>query len=120
MGKVEGEPEQDEDHIFARRLSAAREMRKMSQGDLAEKSGLPPSSISHFEAAKRKPSFANLKRLASALEVSTDYLLGRVEDANPASEADVLFRNAQKLSDDDRKLALEFIRLLDQRRKGGD
>jgi transcriptional regulator with XRE-family HTH domain len=116
MGKEE--VEQDEGRIFAQRLAAAREMRGMSQGGLAEKSGLPPSSISHFEAAKRKPSFANLKRLASALDVSTDYLLGRVENANPAAEADVLFRDAQKLSDEDRKLALDFIRMLERRKDG--
>lgn len=111
--------ELDEGRVFAERLTAAREMRKMSQGFLAEKSGLPPSSISHFEAAKRKPSFANLKRLASALEVSTDYLLGRVDNAHPASEADVLFRDAQKLSEEDRRLALDFIRMLEERRKDG-
>ena len=115
---AKAETADDDGGMFAERLVAARELRGMSQGVLAEKCGLPPSSISHFEAAKRKPSFANLRKLASALEVSTDYLLGRVESANPASEADVLFRDAQKLSDEDRKLALDFIRMLDKRRDG--
>jgi len=35
--------------IFEQRLRAARELRKMSQGDLAEKAGFQPSAISHFE-----------------------------------------------------------------------
>ena len=38
------------------------------------------SAISHFETGTRKPSFDNLRRLADALDVTTDYLLGRVKD----------------------------------------
>ena len=66
--------------IFQIRLRTAREeLRKWSQSKLAEQAKLPPSSIAHFETGTRKPSFDTLRRLANALEVSTDYLLGRVE-----------------------------------------
>lgn len=104
--------------LFAARLKAARELREMSQGDLAEKSKLPPSSVSHFEANKRKPSFDNLKKIAGALHVTTDYLLGRTDNPEPPAEADVLFRDAQKLSDKDRELAMDFIKMLADRKDG--
>jgi transcriptional regulator with XRE-family HTH domain len=84
---------------FSERLHAAREMRGLSQSQLAEKSGLQPSAISHFEQERRAPSFDNLKRLANALNVTTDYLLGRADDpalCGPA--ANKLFRNAEKMS----------------------
>lgn len=64
---------------FSRRLRAARELRALSQGDLARKSGLQSAAISHFETGRRRPSHANLLRLADALDVSTDYLTGRVD-----------------------------------------
>jgi transcriptional regulator with XRE-family HTH domain len=93
--------------IFSTRLRAAREMRKLSQGDLAEKTGFQPSAISHFETGARSPSFDNLKRLADALNVTTDYLVGRTEE--PSFSGPVLgkmFRHAENFTDDDLK-ALE-------------
>lgn len=48
--------------LFQERLKAARELRKWSQGELAGKASMPPSSIAHFEAGSRKPSFDTLRR----------------------------------------------------------
>lgn len=101
--------------IFKDRLRAAREMRGLSQADLAAKTGLPPSSIAHFEGGKRKPSFDNLRKLSEALEVTTDYLLGRADDPAAATEADPLFRHAAKLTDKDRVLAADFLEMLAKR-----
>ena len=52
----------------------AREMRGLSQAELGKKAQLQPTAISHFETGGRAPSFDNLRRLADALNVSTDYL----------------------------------------------
>jgi transcriptional regulator with XRE-family HTH domain len=99
--------------IFADRLRLARELRELNQGALADKAGIPASSISHFEANARKPSFDTLRRLASALEVSTDYLLGRVDDVSASSaEGDQAFRDFHNLSASDReaiKLMMESL-----------
>ncbi|WP_211221632.1 helix-turn-helix domain-containing protein [Desulfocurvibacter africanus] len=101
--------------VFKERLRAAREMRGLSQADLATKTGLPPSSIAHFEGGKRKPSFDNLRKLSEALDVTTDYLLGRADDPTAAVTADPLFRHAAKLTDKDRALAAEFLEMLAKR-----
>ena len=62
---------------FPERLKIARTRRELSQEGLAKRANLQPSAISHFETGTRKPSFDNLRRLADALEVTTDFLLGR-------------------------------------------
>ena len=81
-----------------------RDRRGWSQAELAQKSSLQPTAISHFETGARSPSFDNLRRLADALNVSTDYLLGRSDDPVMAGpETDSLFRDLDKLSDDDLK-----------------
>jgi len=98
--------------IFKDRLKAARELREMKQSELAEKSGLPPSSIAHFESGNRKPSFDNLRRLATALEVTTDYLLGRVDDPGLAEAGDPLYRDIGKLTGRDREIAKDFLEML--------
>lgn len=61
---------------FGARLRFVREMREMSQAELAEKCGLEPSAVAHFEAGRRGPAIDNLKALAKGAMVSADYLLG--------------------------------------------
>lgn len=101
--------------FFMVRLRAAREMRSLSQAELAAKTGLPPSSIAHFEGGKRKPSFDNLRKLSEALEVTTDYLLGRVDEPDTAVKSDPLFRHASKLTASDRELVAGFLEMLAKR-----
>ena len=64
---------------FGDRLQCMRRIRFMSQTELADKTGLKPSAISHFETGRRLPSFENLKVLCDALDISADYLLGRLK-----------------------------------------
>ncbi len=100
--------------VFAERLRDARErLRGLTQTQLAEKTGLPATSISHFENPEgtRKPSFDNLRRLANALDVTTDYLLGRSNDhvGVPVAE-NALYRDFQNLTDADREFAQVMIK----------
>lgn len=107
--------------IFPDRLRQARELRKLSQAELATRAKLQSSAVSHFETGTRRPSFDNLRRLADALQVSTDFLLGRSESIGGSSSADVLFRDIEKLSASDRDFAAEMIsKLAARNRKGED
>jgi transcriptional regulator with XRE-family HTH domain len=98
--------------VFPDRLRCAREYRGLTQGELAERAGLQPSAISHFETGTRKPSFDNLRLLADTLDVATDYLLGRVVEFKELAGADRLHRHYSELQDTDRKFADELITLL--------
>lgn len=101
--------------IFPHRLRAARERREMNQGELARRAGLQASAVSHFETGTRKPSFDNLKKLADALNVTTDYLLGRVDDPASSAGADRIHRHLGQLKDSDRLFAEEMIEMLAKR-----
>ncbi len=102
----------DPAEVFPRRLRDAREQRGLTQGDLAKRCGLQPSAVSHFETGTRKPSFDNLRRLADALEITTDYLLGRVEDFRALSGADQLHRHFSAMTSADRSVAEQMMALL--------
>ena len=106
--------------VFPERLRKVRESRKLSQAELAERAGLQASAISHFETGTRKPSFANLRRLADALQVSTDYLLGRTEDMTESSSADVMFRDLGSLSQRDREVIRDLASQLAARSRKGE
>mgnify|MGYP005820908747 CR=1 FL=1 len=104
--------------LFKKRLIDTRKLRDFSQDGLAKKAGLPSTAISHFESGTRKPSFDNLRKLADALDVSIDYLMGRVDEmtANQTGDAEI-FRDYQNLTDDDRELARDFMARLAKRNK---
>ena len=93
--------------VFGARLKEAREQQGLSQAELGERAGMQPSAIAHFEANRRKPSFENVRRLATSLGVSSDYLLG--------AQATVAFRNEEKLTAGDR----DYIQGLIDRLAGG-
>lgn len=105
-------------NIFAERLRYAREkLREMTQAQLSEKAGLPSTSISHFENIEgtRKPSFDTLRRLAKALDITTDFLLGRSEDPYGNSVNDELYRDVQRLTEEDKKFAQDIIKKMAER-----
>lgn len=101
--------------VFPERLRTAREYRGLNQGELAQRAGMQPSAISHFETGARKPSFDNLRILADSLDVSTDYLLGRVEEFKALAGADRLHRHYESLKGSDRKMADDLIDMLAKR-----
>jgi len=105
--------------VFPERLKAARALRGLSQSELAKFAKLQASAVSHFETGARKPSLANIRKLADALNVSTDYLLGRSGEVSGAPTADVLFRDIAKLSADDREVIQQVVAAQLAAKKGG-
>jgi transcriptional regulator with XRE-family HTH domain len=104
--------------IFPQRLKASRKLRKMNQDCLAARSGLQRSVISRFESGSHTPSFNNLNRLADALTVTADYLLGRAEKPGASGpEAGSLFRHAENFSAEDLKTLESMARLLAEKNK---
>lgn len=99
--------ESSSEAVFGARLKEARERQGLSQAQLADRAEMQPSAIAHFEANRRKPSFDNVRRLAKALGISSDYLLG--------VQATVAFRNEDKLTAGDR----DYIQGLIDRLAGG-
>lgn len=110
---VSNETENEKD--FGDRLIAAREARGLNQTELAKVAGMQPAAIGHFENNRRKPSFANVRALAKALEVSADYLLGRSPDMKGATTA---FRGEENLTSGDREHIQMMIDLINKKKRG--
>ena len=111
--------ETDPDKQFSERLKSARLLRGWTQAQLAVRAEQPATSIAHFESGSRKPSFDSLRRLAPALEVTTDYLIGRTEDPSISQSDDPLYRHASQLTGADRELAANFLEILAARSSAG-
>jgi transcriptional regulator with XRE-family HTH domain len=104
------------------RIRQLRERRELTQVQLAEKAGLPAATISHFETDIRTPGTTTLQRLAEALEVTVDYLLGREDDPAPSGpETRTIFRNLAGMTDSTlkafAKMSEELKKLDEEKRK---
>src|SRR5262245_66421835 len=78
----------DINELIGERISQARTRRGWNQSELARRLGKPRQHISQIEQGKQQPRAELLIELATVLEVSTDYLLGRAHDERqPAGQA---------------------------------
>jgi len=94
----------------------------MKQVELAERAGLQPSAISQFENGLREPSPENLCKLADALSVTVDYLLGRDQPKAAGPQMQAVFRHAQELSQgelDELERFAQFLAEKDRQKKRG-
>src|ERR1700712_4019745 len=67
--------------ILSERIKSARSKAKLTQEDLAIRLNMNPSAVGQWETARTAPSTERLAPLADALDVSVDWLLGRVQNA---------------------------------------
>ena len=72
--------------MFPERLKTTRIERSLSRSQLASLLGVTEAAISRWESGSREPSFTRLVELCDALDVTSDYLLGRAETPPPGSE----------------------------------
>jgi len=90
--------------MVALRLAELRNKKGLSQAQLAQYLKITHQAYSLYETNKRQMNYETLCLLADFYEVSTDYLLGRM-DAVPS------------FLDDEERLMLERYRALDKRGK---
>ena len=97
---------------FKIRLKEVRKTRKLTQQELAAKTGIPVTSIAHFESGSRKPSLENFYKLIVVINVSADYIFGRSEKMS-ACGVDPIMNTLQKLPEIERRMIETFIASLE-------
>lgn len=108
--------------FFAERLKAARMRKGCSQERLGELASIPGKAIAKYEIGMILPSIENLKKLATALEISTDFFIfdHAAMDGVPRIKDPILFEKyfvLEELEGDERKAALTLLDSLIARQK---
>ena len=108
--------------LLADRLKTARTDRGYTLGRLSQLSGVHEKAIFKYERGTILPSAENLKKLASALEISADFFLFEHAAMNgiPKVEDPALYERylvLEKLEEEDRKAALTLLDSLIARRQ---
>ena len=63
------------------RIASEREKLGLTQAELAEKVNVSQKSISKYERGERRPTYETLTKMSELFGVSTDYLLGKSNEA---------------------------------------
>ena len=99
---------------FKERLRELRIQRKLSQTELGNLVGLHYTQIGRYERGESRPSSDVLRKLATVLEVSSDYLMeGTLEEAAKVHihDRELLhqFKQVEVLADEDKKVIKIFL-----------
>lgn len=100
------------------RIKYARESRKLSQQDLADRCKIGVAQIWRYENDKSKPGADHLVTLSKELFVSADYLLGLSDNPRGFSEGEELNEVQKELvsliAKDDLEAAIEALGVLQE------
>lgn len=100
------------------RIRELRKARGLNQDQLAELASLNRVTVAKYEAGRVEPGAQALSRIADALEVSTDALLGRtneipdVKSTIKTDEAWILAKGVDRLPEEERKKTLAVVQAM--------
>jgi transcriptional regulator with XRE-family HTH domain len=90
-------------------IAELREKKGLNQGDLASKSGVSRVMIGKYEREEATPSIDAAKKIADALEVSLDHLVGEGLYQDFDKKTLQRFRDLEHLEDDKKKTLFDLI-----------
>ena len=90
---------------FGERITLVRKRKKMSQADVGKKIGINGDAIGRYERNEVRPTIEMATKLAQALEVSLDYLVGNTDTEIDKATLQRI-QELNKLSETDRKHVL--------------
>lgn len=85
---------ENETETFANRLQSVMKEKTVSRSTLAEILGVSPQQVSNYMTGVSLPDYKCLYKVATALNISADYLLG-IETDNVKATQNMLIRQAQ-------------------------
>ena len=96
------------------RIKEVRQSKGIKQIDLAEKLNITQATLSNWERGVHDPDSNSLKFLSDFFQVTTDYLLGKSNIANPKAEfppnfSYSFFNGYKELNDDNRALLHDLM-----------
>lgn len=97
---------------LAKRLIALRREQGLTQQQMADTLGVHVNSLKKYEAGQAQPSLEALKKIATALHVSTDFLLFEKDERSPAGELALQLEAVSQLPEEEQLVIREVMESL--------
>lgn len=104
---------------FATRLNNLLNEKNIKQAELVEKTGIGKSSISTYLSGEYEPKQQNVYKIAQALDVSINYLMGFEDEPEPQINT-IAAHAMEDLTAEEIDEVLEFIKFQKMKRKSND
>ena len=104
--------------MFSEKLETLLQERKIKKYHFSQQLGVSSGLISDYAAGKKEPSLQNIVKIADALNVSIDFLLGRTsipevntgdKKSTPDGIRNAVVNQIESLSDHQAQLLLAFL-----------
>ncbi len=99
------------DEVLGSRIARLRKEKGLTQVELAKTIGIKQALISDYERSRLRPNYEMIIRLAIALEVTTDELLGvkAIKNSKPNLKIQKRMRKIEALPETQQKFVLKTI-----------
>lgn len=91
------------------RLIQLRKDKGLTQQAMAEAIGIHVNSLKKYESGQTQPSLEVIKKIATALHISTDFLLFEEHERGPNDELVLQFEAISELSSDEQRIVKEVL-----------
>lgn len=105
---------------FGEKLSELLEERHITQKEFAKTLNIAPTTLNGYIKDKRQPDFELVKRIASTLRVSTDFLLGSDGSFSLTAREVTLITRLRTLSEDQQQMVYDLVSISAKERKMRD
>jgi transcriptional regulator with XRE-family HTH domain len=97
------------DMAFSQRLAAFRKARGLTQQELAEKVGVRVLQISRYENGSSQPTLDVIRKMAMALQVTSDEIIFDKHERGPEDDLKIKFEAVTQLDTREKEVIKELI-----------
>lgn len=94
---------------FSKKFLQLRKKHKLTQQQMADKAGMHITQVKRYEAGQAQPSIEVLKRIATAFNITTDWLIFEEGERELPDELKLKFEAVSKMSEANRNTIQSVI-----------
>ena len=94
---------------FSKRFIQLRKERKLTQQQMADTVGIHITQVKRYEAGQAQPSVELLKKIATAFNVTTDWLIFSEDERELPNDLQLKFEAVSQMSADDQQVIQSMI-----------
>jgi len=94
---------------FSKRFIQLRKERKLTQQQMADTVGIHITQVKRYEAGQAQPSVELLKKIATAFNVTTDWLIFSEDERELPNDLQLKFEAVSQMSKDDQQVIQSMI-----------
>lgn len=109
--------------MIGKKIKELREIKQITQEELAKYLGVAPQTVYKYEKEINEPDLKTTSKIAEYFNVTTDYLLGRTDNPDMLNEPIQIAASMKDgldisdMDDDEKKFINDFVKMVRNKKK---